>query len=90
MSLKNFMLGFGCGLITLAAILFFYIFTQADAAEPVRVEQIPMSDERVIARAKDLGMVEYAESARLNAAETDASAPEIIYVEVKRNRRSTT
>jgi len=66
------MLGFGCGLIVLAAVVFFYGYARSDNAGAAAVTETVMSDGEIIARARDLGMVSYMDFVRENGAVTDA------------------
>jgi len=90
MTIKSFWAGFGCGIIVLAAVIFFYQYMNPEVA--VQTHAVELSDDDIIERARDLGMVTYLDFVRSGegvAEPDDAEPPEpeiiekIVYVEVE-------
>ena len=70
--IKNFILGFGCGILILAAAIYFLY--GAEAAQPEPDAAAIITDDEVIARSRDLGMLFYMDFIR-SEKEPEQNAP---------------
>jgi len=84
--IKNFILGFGCGIVILAAVTYFYYGADAGAKDPVGGA---MSDNEIVERARELGMLTYMDFIRSDGSDAEdkksgePAEVEIVYETVK-------